>query len=137
MITLSIRQPWAYLIVHAGKDVENREWPTRFRGRILIHAGKAMTRGDYQACCIFCSGLPDGAMPKDFRFPSFEELRSQCGGIVGEMNIVDCVQQSESPWFNGPFGFVIDGAKEREFFPCKGMLGFFQITPTPTTIPAP
>jgi len=78
-LALSIRQPWAYLIIHAGKDVENREWPTRVRGNILIHAGKTMTRADYQACCLFCSSLPDGAMPADFEFPSFERSAAPMG----------------------------------------------------------
>ena len=36
---LSIRQPWAWLVVHGYKDVENRSWSTGFRGRVLIHAG--------------------------------------------------------------------------------------------------
>lgn len=126
-LALSIRQPWAYLIVHAAKDVENREWPTRVRGRVLIHASKEMTKADYQACALFCSSLPEGAIPPDFWFPSFEQLKPQCGGIVGVMNIGDCVKESESPWFCGPYGFVIDGAAEMTFQPCKGRLGFFQV----------
>jgi hypothetical protein len=48
MKALSIRQPWAWLILHAGKDIENRDWPTRFRGRFLIHAAKGMTRDEYE-----------------------------------------------------------------------------------------
>lgn len=40
MKALSILQPWPWLILHAWKDIENRTWPTRFRGRFLIHAGK-------------------------------------------------------------------------------------------------
>jgi len=125
-VALSIRQPWAYLIIHAGKDVENREWPTRTRGRVLIHASKTMTRADYQACALYCSALPDWALPNDFRFPTFEELKGQCGGIVGVMNIVGCVTKSESPWFCGPYGFVIGAASTLPFHPTKGMLGFFQ-----------
>jgi hypothetical protein len=39
MKALSIRQPWAWLIVHGVKDVENRTWRTNFRGRFLVHAG--------------------------------------------------------------------------------------------------
>lgn len=35
MIALSIRQPWAWHILHSGKDIENRDWPTKFRGRVL------------------------------------------------------------------------------------------------------
>ena len=125
-VTLSIRQPWAHLIIHALKDVENRDWPTRVRGRVLIHAGKTMTRADYEACAIFCSGLPDGVIPSDFWFPRFEDLKRECGGIVGVMGIADCVTRSDSPWFCGPYGFVIDGAASLPFHPCKGALGFFQ-----------
>ena len=34
MKALSIRQPWAWAIINAGKDIENRQWPTKFRGSI-------------------------------------------------------------------------------------------------------
>jgi ASCH domain len=40
MKIISIRQPWAGLIVSGLKDVENRTWPTRYRGPILIHASQ-------------------------------------------------------------------------------------------------
>ncbi len=40
MKALNIRQPRAHLIVHGHKDVENRSWPTKFRGRVYVHAGK-------------------------------------------------------------------------------------------------
>jgi len=40
MKILSIRQPWAALIVSGAKDVENRTWPTRYRGPLLVHAAK-------------------------------------------------------------------------------------------------
>jgi hypothetical protein len=38
---ISIRLPWAWLIVNGFKDVENRSWRTRHRGTILIHASKS------------------------------------------------------------------------------------------------
>ena len=44
MKALSIRQPWAWLIVHGRKDIENRSWRTKFRGRFLVHAAQGMTR---------------------------------------------------------------------------------------------
>ena len=52
MKALSIRQPWAWLIVNGHKDIENRQWRTHFRGKIYVHAAKGMTRGDYLACDI-------------------------------------------------------------------------------------
>ena len=125
-VALSIRQPWAHLIIYAGKDIENRTWTSRVRGRVLIHASKTMSRQDYEECAMFCSGLPEGTFPNDFFFPTFDELQSKLGGIVGVMHIDDCVAKSDSPWFCGPYGFVIDGAGELDFQPCKGQLGFFE-----------
>ena len=50
-IALSVRQPWAWAIIHCGKDIENRSWQAvnhglRKRGRIAIHAAKGWTRAD-------------------------------------------------------------------------------------------
>jgi hypothetical protein len=127
MKALSIRQPWAWLIVHACKDIENREWPTKLRGKFHIHAGKTMTKADYEACALFCSSLPPLTLPEDFEFPSFESLKKECGGLVGVMRITDCVNQSPSPWFCGPYGFVIEAATSNPFIPYKGSLGFFNV----------
>ena len=38
---LTVRQPWAWAIIQVGKDVENRSWPTKHRGPLLIHVGSA------------------------------------------------------------------------------------------------
>ena len=40
MKALSIRQPWAWLIVNGYKDIENRTWSTDFSGRAYVNAGK-------------------------------------------------------------------------------------------------
>jgi hypothetical protein len=120
-VSLSIRQPWAWLIVNGHKDVENRTWPTRFRGRVLIHAGATMTRDDYTACVLFIAD-----MRTTWRLPAYDILKAQCGGVVGEAEIVDCVTESDSPWFVGDYGFVMRNQKVLPFHRCKGALGFFQ-----------
>lgn len=127
MKTLSIMQPWAWLIVNGHKDIENRQWqPTnpglRFRGKVLIHAGMKVDGGkreypDFRADMLETHGIT---------IPAFEEL--QLGGIVGMAEIVDCVTQSDSPWFFGTYGFVISRARTLPFMPCKGQLGFFDVT---------
>jgi len=130
LVALSIRQPWAWLIAHGYKSVENREWPTRFRGRFLIHAGKTLTKADYESCVIFCSGIST-PIGRDFDpFPTMESLREQRGGIVGAADLMDCVTQSDSEWFCGPYGFVLANQTVLPFLPCKVMLGFFK-TPLP------
>lgn len=122
MKALSIRQPWAWLILNAGKDIENRRWPTSVRGRVLIHAGKGMTRIDYEdahysfRATIGCAGEA---------MPSFEAIER--GGIVGSVEIVDCVTESESPWFCGRYGFVLRDPRPIPFRPWRGQLGFFEV----------
>lgn len=101
---LSIQQPWCDRILFEGKDIENRSWKTKFRGWVLIHASLGVAK----------------------------ELRTQVtsnmprGGIVGIMNITDCLLDSPSPWFQGPVGFVISNAVPLKFIPCRGSLSFFK-----------
>ena len=42
MKVIAVRQPWAWLIIHANKDIENRTWATRYRGKLLIQASVSM-----------------------------------------------------------------------------------------------
>lgn len=120
MLALSIRQPWAWLIIHGHKDVENRSWPARFRGRIYVHASKGMTRDEY--AMAFVTAEENGVT-----LPPADELER--GGIVGTVEITDCVRESDSPWFFGPCGFLLRNAKPLPFRPCKGALGFFHPNP--------
>jgi len=48
MKALSIRQPWAWAIIHAGKDVENRTWKTKMTGEFLVHASKSFDHEGYK-----------------------------------------------------------------------------------------
>mgnify|MGYP002359850962 FL=1 len=54
MKALSIRQPWAGLIIHGYKDIENRDWPTRYRGPLLVHAPLPL---DAELCAEFGAAL--------------------------------------------------------------------------------
>ena len=120
MLILSIRQPWAWLIVNGWKNVENRNWPTKMRGRFLVHASQTMTIGDYEACKLFVRGIAPGLADQ---IPA--RLNIERGGIVGEATLLDCVTRHDSEWFTGPFGFVLADAKPLPFYPLKGRLGFF------------
>lgn len=123
MKALSIRQPWAWLIVNGYKDIENRTWFTRMRGEILVHASAGMTRAEYEDVEDTLTLSQFSA--KRIILPSREEL--QRGGIVGRTTIAGCVNQSDSPWFFGPQGFVLRDSKLVPFVPFKGALGFFDV----------
>lgn len=119
MKALSIRQPWAWLILYGGKDFENRDWATKFRGPFLIHASKGMTTREYGEVRDF---LMDRVKTK---LPRPEDLLR--GGIVGRADLVDCVTESESPWFFGDYGFKLANIKPLPFRPLRGALGFFDV----------
>ena len=124
MPALSIRQPWAWLIVHGFKDVENRDWPTHFRGVMLVHAGKTLTRPYYeeQVGAMARRGiLPVG-------FPTFAELRAQTGGVVGQVRVTGCHERSPSPWYiEGSLAWTLADGQPMPFWPMKGQQGFFNV----------
>ena len=120
-LALSVRQPWAWLIVHGWKNIENRTWPTRVRGRVMIHAARTWTEEEWEDAEIFVAGFAPSLAD---RIPRPGEC---ClGGIVGEVTILDCVTAHSSEWFCGPYGFVLAEQQELPFQPCKGALGFFR-----------
>ena len=132
MKALSIRQPWSYLILTGQKDIENRLWPTKFRGEFLIHAPKIIDRDAWK----FIQGDMGLLLPPLNRMNKMESLSTEkpdyhspwhTGGIVGIAEIVDCVTQSDSPWFSGPYGFVIQNPRCIPFIPLAGNLRFFEV----------
>lgn len=119
MRALSVRQPWAWLIFNAGKDVENRDWPTSVRGPVLIHASKGCTEDEWEEARDFSDPYLSGNLPE------ISDLR--WGGIVGVVEIADCVRASDSPWFFGSYGFVLRNPRPLPFVPWRGQLGFFDV----------
>lgn len=155
MKALSIRAPWAYLIVHGIpifdsvdngdgttsvewnkkvvlKTVENRTWPLprgfKVPQRIAVHVG---IRVDHEAQLWL--------MKQGFAAMTVLMLYSRrlpCGALIGEVDIVDCIDicsdhpAVESPWYAGApyFGFVLTNpAAYQDPIPYKGRLGFFEV----------
>lgn len=119
---LSIRQPWAWLIVNGYKDVENRDWPTRFRGPVLIHAGKTLTVKHHAEVCerLALAGL----IPPDM--PPFEALELGC--FVGWTRVTGCTKKVASPWKEPEtWGFTLTDSHPIRSYPWKGQLGFFNV----------
>jgi len=121
MKCLTIVQPYAELIASGAKRVENRTWPTRYRGPLLIHAGKNRTRLDE---------YDTGSVPLAF------------GAVIARVNLIDCVSMEDIergayaktyPWIQdhehatGPWCFVLSDAKRINPFSVSGRLGLFNI----------
>lgn len=85
MRILTVRQPWAWAIIHGGKDVENRVWGTTYRGPVAIHvAGKYAEAGlDLEALDDACDRWCDENGCANH--PWF----SSVGKIIGVVDLVD------------------------------------------------
>ncbi len=117
MKALVLRQPWAWLVVHGIKDVENRSWRTDYRGPLIIVAG---------ASTADLPSVPDAqklagriALPAAF----------ERGGIVGYVTVVgmSLPRRHRSRWAWGPWCWDLEDAHTLPFIPFKGRLGLFDI----------
>jgi len=79
LYAVSIREPWASLILKHHRDCENRRWSTVHRGPLLIHISSTTDR---EACGRF------GIDPRTL----------QTGVIAGVVTLVDVVRNHKSPW---------------------------------------
>ena len=137
---LSLYAPWAYALLHLGKDIENRNWlrgdrgfsgDAKFRGEFWIHAslfgGEAGRKlGDLRA---ECDAVWRVAVDSDVDAILAWSLRAR-GKIVGRARVVDAVTASGSRWFCGPVGLVVaEPVALAEQVPAKGALGFWAVPP--------
>ena len=76
MKALTIKEPWATLIIEGYKEYEFRNWKTKYRGKILIHAGMTIEKDMLN------------------RFSCYN-LNCTPGAIIGEAILTDCILVDE------------------------------------------
>jgi hypothetical protein len=119
---LTVIQPWAWAIMHAGKTIENRSWYTHYRGPLAIHASAALSRPRHDEMMQYAH--EKYRIPwKDL--PAYEDL--PLGAVVGIVDLVDCVESSRSKWFGGPYGFVLANPRPIKPMQCKGALSYWPV----------
>jgi len=121
-LALSVRQPWAWAIIHGGKIIENRSLGSIKAGNmdcrtICIHAASAMKRDEYD-WAVWRLERHGVACPR----PDILTY----GGIIGTVDVVDIITESDSEWFGGQAGLVLENPKAIEPIPAKGTLGYFR-----------
>ena len=110
-----------------GKPVENRDWPTKMRGRVLLHAGKWWKQDEIEDdwSTILWMAKSDGI---EIRLPHMGQIKMAAGCLVGSVEIVDCVTEHPSAFFVGKYGFALRNPVAFPMpIPCKGALGFFDV----------
>lgn len=148
MKTLSVRAPWWWWILN-GKPIENRSQPTKHRGFILLHASKywstpVIIEDDKMAMCMSlrAQGIEEPAEAINYCKKVLGEprerpiqIRSCRGFVVGVAEIIDCVTESDSPWFVGPYGWKLANVEALSApYPATGMLGLFDAPASPEVV---
>jgi uncharacterized protein (UPF0264 family) len=134
---LSVKQPWAALLVHGRKTIEIRRWSTARRGRVLIHAAR----------------IPDDRPEAWAHVTADVEATARLrGGVIGEAQLSQCntyrsrsnferdqaAHLNDPDWFRGPvmYGFVFVKARPLPYTRCPGSLHFFEVSgPVAPAIP--
>lgn len=131
MKVLSVRQPWAWALIHGGKDVENRNWPTSYRGQLAIHAGKQFdfTKAEWRDCSAGSYGRGLQMMARRYN----EQDTPILGAIIGIVEVYDCIPDNhcDSKWKacgEGFFCWLVRNPRAlREPILLKGQLGLFDV----------
>lgn len=123
MKAITIKQPWASLIVHGIKDIENRSWRTNFRGRVLIHSS---AKGDIAKFGCLQPNRRLKVLNTPMSHICFNDL--PFGSIIGSVEIVDCVQNHPSIWADkGAYNWVLaNPVLFKKPIPAKGRLSFWE-----------
>lgn len=109
MKALTVKQPWAELIVAGIKDIENRTWRINYRGRVLIHSALSVVpRED-----LLVYPLP--ALKRAIGESCECEDEYQTGAIIGSVEITDCVMNHPSEWAErGVWNWVLSNPQKYE-----------------------
>jgi hypothetical protein len=129
---LSVKQPWAWLIVTGLKPVENRTWGMnsplwriQMPERIFIHTGKSNDPEEHEAAWEI---LRDVYHAEAGDYLKLYEQEKVFGAVIGEVDITGCLQGVKSPWsVTGQYQFILKNpGRYPKYIPCQGQTGFFK-----------
>jgi len=121
MKAISIKQPWAELIVSGRKTLEIRKWKTNFRGEFFIHASKIPNK-DAMRRFGFVS-LPTGCIVGKSKIIGVKEYNS-----LEEFNKDENKHLAKGYEWNGKlYGFIVEDVERIKEIPLKGQLNFFDV----------
>lgn len=117
MKAVSIRQPWAELIMLGVKDVENRSWSTDHRGALVIHAARTLD-------------VSKEELEEYAREYGFDPAKLVYGSLIGTIDIIDCTMKVTSEWhYKGQYGWYLQNPVRLETpVSMKGRLGLFEVS---------
>jgi hypothetical protein len=131
MKVLSVKNPWAFFIIHYGKDIENRMRKTNFRGRIAIHASLKSDPPGY----FWWTDSPVLKKAFDEARERWDEIEKLNGHIIGTVEIYNCTSpyqtsiEHPTPWgeMDVPWHYWLKNPVALpEPIAARGMLGLWE-----------
>lgn len=124
MKVLSIKEPWASLIMNGTKKIETRSWKTKYRGEIYIHAS-----------------LSKAKITKPEVYELIKDMNFKCGYIICKCNLVECIYMTDE-YVNdmktnhyeeyicghyevGRYAWIVEDVRVIEPIEAKGKLGLW------------
>mgnify|MGYP002781223570 CR=1 FL=1 len=114
---ITLHQPWASIIVGGHKTIENRSWrpdPSHIGSYIALHAGRTFDYFDayllHRKFGIFC-----------------DDAKCPTGAVIGVALLLDVVEDSDDPWFCGPYGWLLQNVTPIKPVPCPGARGLWNV----------
>lgn len=108
MKALSIKNPWAWLIANGHKDVENRTWRTKYRGKVLIHVSAKWDDGRRDMSNMFTFEQWN-TLPSNVQTKLITQINIPTSAIIGQVEIVDVVENHPSVWsVQGHYQWVLE-----------------------------
>jgi len=158
MKALTLKQPWAWAVAHAGKDVENRTWKPHnylIGQRIAIHSGMSFDDDEMNEVICLSGAAPKNYLPPEayaggemtirglLRPGAIVALATVAGWVTGCMyetrmfagNYLGAAPMAvrkarHSKWFTGPYGWLLtDVITLPELISCKGQQGLWDVPP--------
>lgn len=122
MKCLSLKQPFAELILRGRKTIELRTWNTRFRGRFLIHASAGTSLQACRDLGIDPGTLEHKAIVGSAVLYGVKEYRSR------EEFLADLPKTlATSEYMRDRYGFLLKDVRRLDKpIPLNGRLGFFE-----------
>jgi predicted transcriptional regulator len=124
MECLSLKQPFAELLVSGKKTIELRKWNTKFRGKFLIHASKQVDKERASSLNIDYTKLSQGKIIGTVVLYDVKQYKSKAEFVKDRNKHFADINKFGSY----KFGFMVKNAKRfRTPKPYPGRLRFFQV----------
>ena len=117
---LTVRQPWAYLIVNGHKNLENRSWSTRYRGPLVIQSARSYgSIAELSDLCLDIEEETGIALPDTFTL----------GVTEGIVTLQDIVTNSQSIWaYDGDYHWILGDPAVLPAVNLSGKLGIWDLS---------